>query len=109
MGQPHFCREGGINNTLGIHRNGGWAQYALVPAKQIHRLPEKVTLKQGILVTSVNSAFLVTTFSCPLRANLLPYPQLRPHRTNRYRQQNFNSRGRNYRQFIRSLFTPSGP
>lgn len=47
IGKPHFCREGGLNNTIGIHRSGGWAEYAVAPAQQVHPLPDKISLKQG--------------------------------------------------------------
>ncbi|RZC35825.1 D-arabinitol dehydrogenase 1 [Asbolus verrucosus] len=33
-GNPHFCKTGGINNTIGIYRDGGWANYALCPEEQ---------------------------------------------------------------------------
>jgi len=49
LGNPHFCEVGGINNTIGIFRNGGWAQCASVPDTQVHKLPEKITLKQAAL------------------------------------------------------------
>ncbi|CAH0549581.1 unnamed protein product [Brassicogethes aeneus] len=48
-GQPHFCKIGGINNTIGIFRDGGWANYALAPEEQVHKLPEKITLEQAAL------------------------------------------------------------
>lgn len=32
----HFCQSGGINNTIGIFRDGGWATHALVPETQVH-------------------------------------------------------------------------
>lgn len=46
-GNPHYCKEGGINNTIGIYRNGGWAEYVLAPDYQVHRVPDKVTFQQG--------------------------------------------------------------
>ncbi|KOB77470.1 Zinc-containing alcohol dehydrogenase, partial [Operophtera brumata] len=30
-GKYHYCLTGGINSTIGIWRDGGWAQYCCVP------------------------------------------------------------------------------
>jgi len=32
----HYCAYGGINNTIGIFKDGGWATHALVPETQVH-------------------------------------------------------------------------
>lgn len=48
-GNPHYCKIGGLNNTIGIYRNGGWAQYCLVPEEQVHKLPETIAIEQGAL------------------------------------------------------------
>lgn len=34
-GKYHFCDNGGINNTIGIFRDGGWATHTLVPESQV--------------------------------------------------------------------------
>lgn len=31
----NLCINGGINNTIGIFRNGGWATHAIVPETQV--------------------------------------------------------------------------
>ncbi|KAG5880768.1 hypothetical protein JTB14_012648 [Gonioctena quinquepunctata] len=46
-GKPHLCPKGGICSTIGIFRNGGWANYALVPMNQIHKLNDNITLEQA--------------------------------------------------------------
>ncbi|KAJ8954635.1 hypothetical protein NQ314_007034 [Rhamnusium bicolor] len=46
-GNPHYCLIGGINNTIGIYRNGGWAEYVLAPLVQVHKIPDSITLEQG--------------------------------------------------------------
>lgn len=46
-GNPHYCNIGGIQNTVGIHQDGGWATYALVPTNLVQKLPESITLEQG--------------------------------------------------------------
>ncbi|KAI4454959.1 sorbitol dehydrogenase [Holotrichia oblita] len=48
-GQPHFCPTGSLHNTLGIFRNGGWANYCLVPDDQIMMVPSNITLAQAAL------------------------------------------------------------
>ncbi|KAJ8958447.1 hypothetical protein NQ318_002234 [Aromia moschata] len=48
-GNPHFCLIGGINNTIGIYRNGGWADYAVVPIVQVHKVPDSIDLQQAAL------------------------------------------------------------
>ncbi|GJQ78947.1 hypothetical protein Trydic_g10254, partial [Trypoxylus dichotomus] len=48
-GEPHFCPKGSLNDTLGIFRNGGWAEYCLVPDYQVMKLPDSITLAQAAL------------------------------------------------------------
>lgn len=48
-GNPHFCKVGSLDNTIGIYRNGGWAEYALVPEKQVHKLPNGIGLEEAAL------------------------------------------------------------
>ena len=48
-GNYHFCSAGGINNTIGIFRNGGWATHALIPETQVHVLPDGVDMSQAAL------------------------------------------------------------
>ncbi|XP_046423852.1 D-arabinitol dehydrogenase 1-like [Neodiprion virginianus] len=49
-GNYHFCRLGGVHNTIGIFRDGGWATHVLVPDSQVHLVPEGVKLPQAALV-----------------------------------------------------------
>ncbi|KAJ8978684.1 hypothetical protein NQ317_015652 [Molorchus minor] len=46
FGESTFLPGGGINNTVGIFRNGGWAEYAVVPVGQVHKVPDNITLPQ---------------------------------------------------------------
>lgn len=48
-GNVHYCRDGGLNNTVGIYRNGGFAQFVVVPDVQVHKLPSELSLMQGAL------------------------------------------------------------
>ncbi|KAJ6635069.1 D-arabinitol dehydrogenase 1 [Pseudolycoriella hygida] len=48
-GKYHFCEKGGLNNSLGIFRNGGWTTHAIVPENQVHLIPEEVELHQAVL------------------------------------------------------------
>lgn len=34
-GNYHYCLRGGIHNTIGIFRNGGWSTHTLVPESQV--------------------------------------------------------------------------
>ncbi|XP_032686133.1 sorbitol dehydrogenase-like [Odontomachus brunneus] len=45
----HYCELGGINNTIGIYRNGGWATHALVPETQVYLIPDGVEMHQAVL------------------------------------------------------------
>ncbi|XP_076754740.1 sorbitol dehydrogenase [Xylocopa sonorina] len=48
-GTYQHCSAGGINNTIGIYRDGGFSTHALVPESQVHVLPDGVDLEQGAL------------------------------------------------------------
>ncbi|KAF7280568.1 hypothetical protein GWI33_005767 [Rhynchophorus ferrugineus] len=52
-GKPHFCKIGGKTN-LGVHNNGGWSTYALVPDHLVQKLPESITLQQGSLAEPIS-------------------------------------------------------
>jgi len=53
-GQPHFCKAGGINNTIGIFQDGGWANYAKAPVNQVHKLPDTISPEQAALTEPVS-------------------------------------------------------
>ncbi|KAL1489350.1 hypothetical protein ABEB36_014263 [Hypothenemus hampei] len=53
-GNPHYCQIGGIHNTVGIHRDGGWATYTVVPTNLVQKLPDSITLEQGALAEPVS-------------------------------------------------------
>ena len=48
-GNYHCCKVGGINNTVGLWRDGGWAQFCKVPSDQVHKIPDNITLEQAAL------------------------------------------------------------
>lgn len=48
-GRYNQCQTSAINNTVGIFRDGGWAQYCIVPKEQVYRLPQGITFQQGAL------------------------------------------------------------
>nr|XP_003708243.1 PREDICTED: D-arabinitol dehydrogenase 1-like isoform X1 [Megachile rotundata]XP_012152433.1 PREDICTED: D-arabinitol dehydrogenase 1-like isoform X2 [Megachile rotundata] len=48
-GNYHFCDAGGINNTVGIYRDGGWSTHAVVPENQVHVLPDGIQMHQAAL------------------------------------------------------------
>ncbi|XP_011165237.1 sorbitol dehydrogenase [Solenopsis invicta] len=45
----HFCKHGGINNTIGIFKDGGWATHALVPETQVYLIPDEIEMHQAVL------------------------------------------------------------
>lgn len=45
-GHDNVCQH---LNILGIHRDGGFAEYVRVPVRKVYRLPENVSLKMGAL------------------------------------------------------------
>lgn len=47
-GQPFFCKVEGKNTTIGIKRNGGWAQFCRLNAKNVIPLPHQVTFEQAL-------------------------------------------------------------
>lgn len=62
----HMCPNGALNSTLGIFRDGGWAQYCKVPAKQVYKLPDKVKLCQGALLEPLSCVAHAMTRIYPL-------------------------------------------
>ncbi|XP_049794583.1 D-altritol 5-dehydrogenase-like [Schistocerca nitens] len=40
--------------SVGVERDGGWAEFCLVPQSQLHLLPSDVPLKQGVLCESLS-------------------------------------------------------
>lgn len=49
LGDYHFCKTGGLRNTIGIFRDGGWATHVLVPESQVHLVPDEVQMDQAAL------------------------------------------------------------
>jgi len=54
-GQCRYCRESQTNlcvnfSILGIHRNGGFSELAVVPAKHLHRLRKNIDFREGALI-----------------------------------------------------------
>ncbi|KAK3754986.1 hypothetical protein QZH41_004425 [Actinostola sp. cb2023] len=47
-GQPYFCKVEGKNATIGLKRNGGWAQFCRLTAKNVIPLPHQVTFEQAL-------------------------------------------------------------
>lgn len=45
--RQNFCVKGGLNTTLGIMENGGYAQYCKVATKQVYKLGDSLQFGQG--------------------------------------------------------------
>lgn len=52
-GRYHICELGGMNSTIGIYQDGGWAQYCKVPDTQIFVLPDEITFQQGMIYVHI--------------------------------------------------------
>nr|XP_033325202.1 D-altritol 5-dehydrogenase-like isoform X1 [Megalopta genalis]XP_033325203.1 D-altritol 5-dehydrogenase-like isoform X2 [Megalopta genalis] len=48
-GTYQFCSTGGLNSTIGIYKDGGWATHALVPDTQVYAVPDDVELHKAAL------------------------------------------------------------
>ncbi|XP_071447637.1 uncharacterized protein [Hetaerina americana] len=48
-GSYHLCMTGGINNTIGIFQDGGWAEYCIAPAFQVYKLPNNIPLQRAVM------------------------------------------------------------
>ncbi|XP_014365046.2 D-arabinitol dehydrogenase 1 [Papilio machaon] len=46
-GNYQYCLTSGINSTVGIWRDGGWARYVRVPQDQVYALPPQITTEQA--------------------------------------------------------------
>uniref|UniRef100_A0A1L8D6P6 Aldehyde reductase-3 n=1 Tax=Plutella xylostella TaxID=51655 RepID=A0A1L8D6P6_PLUXY len=46
-GNYQYCLTDGINSTVGIFKDGGWAQYVKVPMEQVYALPDNISLEQA--------------------------------------------------------------
>jgi len=53
-GQCHFCQKGNVHlcenlQAIGVTRNGGFAEYAIVPEKQAYKLPDNLSYEEGAM------------------------------------------------------------
>lgn len=48
-GQVHFCQDGGCRDASGVFRDGGLADFCVVPMEQVFLLPPAVSLETGAL------------------------------------------------------------
>jgi len=60
-GSCRYCRNGesqlcGARQLLGAHRPGAFAEYIAVPAENVYRLPDNVTMEEGALTEPVACA-----------------------------------------------------
>ncbi|PZC71460.1 uncharacterized protein LOC110382525 [Helicoverpa armigera] len=46
-GNYQYCLTAGINSTIGIWKDGGWAQYVRAPQSQVFALPDGITTEQA--------------------------------------------------------------
>jgi D-arabinose 1-dehydrogenase-like Zn-dependent alcohol dehydrogenase len=66
--QPATTDGRGADVTFGLHRDGGWAQYAVVPVSALLKLPDSVPFEQAALLpSSVATPFRALTATAGLR------------------------------------------
>jgi len=49
-GLVHFCQHGSLSKNIGLARNGGMAEFCVVPDSVVHPLPAVMTLRAAVLV-----------------------------------------------------------
>ncbi|HXG00354.1 MAG TPA: alcohol dehydrogenase catalytic domain-containing protein, partial [Bacteroidota bacterium] len=60
-GVCYYCRRGSVHlcsnlTALGVDRDGGMAEFCIVPVQQLHALPDTVAFETGVLVEPVSCA-----------------------------------------------------
>jgi L-iditol 2-dehydrogenase len=60
-GECFYCRRGMVHlcsnlRALGVDIDGGMADYSIVPVSQLHRLPDRFTMQQGVFIEPVSCA-----------------------------------------------------
>ncbi|PAA55671.1 hypothetical protein BOX15_Mlig009135g2, partial [Macrostomum lignano] len=54
-GRVHFCGYRAMGAaSVGVGRDGGWAEFVAVPANQVHRMPKDLPMSTGILVEPIS-------------------------------------------------------
>jgi D-arabinose 1-dehydrogenase-like Zn-dependent alcohol dehydrogenase len=65
---PVITDRSGADAWLGVHRDGGWAEYAVAPASALVQLPDSVPFEQAALLpSSVATPFSALTVTAGLR------------------------------------------
>lgn len=62
IGKPNVCRE---LQVIGVHRDGGFSEYAVVPANNAYRLPGSIPDRLASLVEPFSIAANITAFLQP--------------------------------------------
>lgn len=62
VGRPNVCRE---LQVIGVHRDGGFSEYAVAPATNAYRLPETIPDRLASLVEPFTIAANITAFLKP--------------------------------------------
>lgn len=130
-GLYNACQISPTVNTVGIMRDGAFAQFCKVPADQVYKLPSDISLKQGKLnhrlllvyklkgscllelymfsLICLNNIFLFQYYRCPVRAHVMRGPLLGPPQPYRHGLHHPHQRRRHHRQPVRRLGLPPGP
>ncbi|XP_058800801.1 D-altritol 5-dehydrogenase-like isoform X3 [Phymastichus coffea] len=53
-GHYQLCLKGGVNNTIGMVRNGGWSTHCIVPETQVYAMPDSVDASLAALTEPIS-------------------------------------------------------
>ncbi|ARJ43099.1 Zn-dependent oxidoreductase [Pantoea alhagi] len=62
VGRPNVCRE---LQVIGVHRDGGFSEYAVAPARNAYRVPDTIPDKLASLIEPFTIAANITAFLQP--------------------------------------------
>ncbi|KAB0791814.1 hypothetical protein PPYR_03614 [Photinus pyralis] len=65
-GHPHLCQQCKVERMMGLHENGGWAEYIIVPEIQIYKLCDNIPVELGILAPLLSVVAHALQFIEPL-------------------------------------------
>mmetsp|Transcript_32405 Transcript_32405/g.64328 ORF Transcript_32405/g.64328 Transcript_32405/m.64328 type:complete len:158 (-) Transcript_32405:478-951(-) len=49
-GRPHFCPNASLSKNIGLVRDGGLSEVAVVPDTTVHLLPDSLPLREAVLI-----------------------------------------------------------
>ncbi|KAL0267990.1 UNVERIFIED_CONTAM: hypothetical protein PYX00_010094 [Menopon gallinae] len=66
------CMNEGLNNVIGIHKDGGWAEFVVVHKNQVHLIPPCLGLAQAVLTLPLSCVVnAMSRLDIPLGSDIL--------------------------------------